>query len=175
MNDREKFLADSTDMDPVQGTVDVKLPAQELWGQFKRANFWPRWNKCFFWCRNKDLRTGTKLIWCFEPIRKRYLYKFPAIASIIEVKEDDPKLRRVTWEVTALPGFYARHSYTVEDLGNGYSRFGSWEKACGWGFRWSRLFWIAHFKFVRDESLLGAKKLESEFSKSGVLDVGELP
>ncbi len=170
---RKQRLAASNDMVPIQGTVDVDIPADELWREFTRASFWPRWNKCFFWCRNKQLRVGDQLIWCFEPIRRWMIYKFPAIARIDEVEPEGPD-RRVTWEVVALPGFYARHTYSVEDLGGGRSRFGSWEQACGWNFRLLRLFWLAHFAFVRDESLKGAQDLESVYKKSGTLDAALL-
>ena len=171
---RRRRLDVSADMDPVTGSADVAVPADVLWAQFKRARFWPRWNRCFFWCRNADLTAGQKLVWAFEPIRTIFLYKFPAIATIVEVSENDPALRRVTWEVTALPGFYARHSYSVEDLGNGHSRFASWEKAEGWCFRVFRWFWLAHFRFVRNRSLDGAHTLESEYLRENALDVSSL-
>jgi hypothetical protein len=65
------------------------------------------------------LVAGRKLIWAFQPIRWYYLYKMFAIANIVNVESQS----KVTWEVTALPGFYARHTYHMEDLGNGRSRF----------------------------------------------------
>ncbi|MGH9902318.1 MAG: SRPBCC family protein, partial [Pyrinomonadaceae bacterium] len=110
---KKEALAASADMVPVEGTVEVNIPAPVLWEAFTRADLWPRWNSCFFWARNRDLVPGRQLVWCFEPIRRWYPYKMPAVARIVEVEEG----RRVTWEVNALPGFYARHTYHVEDLG----------------------------------------------------------
>jgi len=76
----------------------------------------------------------------------------PAAAKIIECKPQ----QKVTWEVRA-PGFHARHSYLFEPLGPDSSRFGSWEVAEGPSYRLMRRFWLAHFRFVRDQSLAGAR------------------
>jgi hypothetical protein len=164
-------LAASTAMEPVEGTVDVDLPAAALWECFRHANLWPRWNACMFWVQNRDLVVGNKLIWAFEPIRWWYLYKLPAIATIVEVAPE----RTVTWEIAAVPGFYARHSFFVEDLGGGRSRFGSTEKAMGPTFEAARAFWIAHFEFVRDASLEGARLLADVQARTGRLDESTLP
>jgi hypothetical protein len=66
----------------------------------------------FFWMHNRNLVAGQHPIWAFQPIRWWYLYKVWVIANIVEVDKE----RKVTWEVTALPGFYARHTYHMEDL-----------------------------------------------------------
>ena len=68
-------------MVPVQRTVDLDVPVEELWEAFRHANLWPRWNRCFSWAKNKDLILGRKLIWCFQPIKWHYLYKLPASAK----------------------------------------------------------------------------------------------
>ena len=52
---KQQELADSTSMEAVQGTVEVAIPIDILWECFRHGNWWPRWNKCFFWVRNKDL------------------------------------------------------------------------------------------------------------------------
>jgi glyoxylase-like metal-dependent hydrolase (beta-lactamase superfamily II) len=164
---RKRVLLSSTEMAPVQGTVDVDVPVSVLWEAFTHANWWPRWNKCFFWARNRDLVLGKKLIWAFEPIRWWYLYKMFATANIVELKKD----QKVTWEVTAMPGFYARHTYHMEDLGDGRTRFGSWEQAHGAQIRFTltRKFWVAHFTFVRDRSVEGAKYLEQVYRREGLI------
>ncbi len=173
MTDQEKaqMLANSTDMVPVQGTVDVDVPIDVLWTAFARPNLWPRWNQCFFWARNKDLVKGQHLIWTFQPIKPWYPYKMWAIANIVEMEPQ----KKVTWEVTALPGMYARHTYHMEDLGNGRTRFGSWEQGMGWGFRPMRWFWLAHFTFVKDESLTGARRLETQYKTTGALNESDMP
>src|SRR5258708_10194800 len=84
---KEQMLADSTDMEPVQGTVDVDIPIATLWEGFRHANYWPRWNKCFFWARNPELVLGKQLVWAFQPIKPWYLYKMWATAKIVEVEE----------------------------------------------------------------------------------------
>lgn len=155
---RRKMLEASQDMQPIAGTVEVDIPIAKLWEVFSNPHRWPQWNACFFWAYEPKLELGGRLIWIFQPIKKWMLYKMPAIARIVELEEG----RKVTWEVTILPGFYALHTYHLEDLGNGRSRFGSWEKACGWSLRLMKCFWIAHFKFVCDASLAGAKRLEAE-------------
>ena len=165
-NSRVDLLAKSGDMIPVHGTVDVDIPVGVLWEFFTRANLWPRWNKCFTWVHNRDLGLGRQLIWSFEPIRKWYLYKMPAVAKIVEVEKE----RKVTWEVTAFPGMYARHTYHMEDLGNGRTRFGSWEKGMGPGFRATSWLWVPHFTFVKDRSLEGVRSLESIYRRTGRLD-----
>jgi cyclase len=173
MTDEEKAakLAASTDMVPVQGTVEVDIPIDVLWASFFHANYWPRWNKCFFWARNKDLVKGQHLIWTFQPIKPWLPYKMWAIANIVELVPQ----QKVTWEVTALPGMYARHTYHMEDLGNGRTRFGSWEQGMGWGFRPMRWFWLLHFTFVKDESLKGALALEDQYKKTGLLNADDMP
>lgn len=168
-NTKTEILMESQDMEPVAGTVDVDVPVEELWECFRRAHLWPRWNACFRRVRNRDLVKGEKLLWIFHPIRWFYPYMMFAIADIVEVEPG----RKVTWEVTALPGFFARHTYHMEDLGNGRSRFGSWEKAMGWSFRLMKKFWIAHFTFVKDRSLEGASRLEGIRKKTGGLDLSQ--
>ncbi|MGI9079550.1 MAG: MBL fold metallo-hydrolase [Acidimicrobiales bacterium] len=123
------------------------------------------------WVRNHDLRVGQQLVWVFEAIRPWYPYLFPAVATIVEVEP----LRKVSWEVTALPGFFARHTYTIEDLGDGRSRFSSWEQGTGPFFRATSAFWIAHFEFVKNRSLQGARLLEAAYRMSGRLDESTIP
>ncbi|MEM7727107.1 MAG: MBL fold metallo-hydrolase [Cyanobacteria bacterium P01_A01_bin.45] len=161
----------SQDMIPVHGYIDVKIPIEVMWEHFMHPNRWNRWNDCFFWALNSKLQLGEQLIWCFQPIRSWFLYKMPAIAKIIELQHEE----KVTWEVTILPGFYARHTYYMEDLGDGTTRFGSWEKATGWSFRLLKWFWIPHFIFVKNRSLAGAKVLEEVYSQKGVLHEESLP
>ncbi|MGH9889391.1 MAG: hypothetical protein ACREBE_27905, partial [bacterium] len=103
-------LERSTDMAPVEGTVDVAIPRDTLWECFAGARQWPAWNPCFFWVRNTRLARGDKLVWAFQPIRPWFLYKMPATANIVELELGS----RVTWEVTILPGFFARHTYHME-------------------------------------------------------------
>lgn len=153
----------STDMAPTSGAVEVDVPVADLWDVFARPRGWPTWNRCFTWVLNSSLEIDSHLIWAFEPIRPEYLYRMPAIARIVELEPQ----RRVTWEVTAFPGMYARHSYHLEPVGEGRTRFGSWEKAMGPGFRLARGFWLAHFAFVRDGSLHGARRLESLYRSQG--------
>jgi glyoxylase-like metal-dependent hydrolase (beta-lactamase superfamily II) len=172
MVERSKSALDqSSDMEPVQGSIDVAVPADVLWKAFDRPWLWPRWNPCFFWCGNRRLRLGDRLVWCFEPIRPWYLYKFPAFAKIVELEPG----RSVTWEVTAVPGMYARHTYSIDPLPDGGSRFTSWERAHGWGLRLSRAFWIAHFTFVKNRSLSGARQLEIRHLAGERLDAQSLP
>jgi len=158
-------------MVPVEGTVNVDVPASVLWEAFTRADLWPRWNRCMLWVRNRNLVRGRRLLWAFRPIRRWYPYVLPAIARIVEVKDK----RRVTWEVTLLPGFYARHTYHMKDVGGGRTRFGSWEKAMGRGFRLTRWFWVPHFVFVKDRSLEGAVLLEEVYLREGKIDESTLP
>ena len=169
--EQSRQLDESNDMPPVHGTVDIDVPAGVLWQCFRNANLWPRWNACMFWANNHDLVLDQKLIWAFEPLRWWYLYKLPGVANLIEVEEN----RKVTWEVVVMPGFYARHTYSIEDLGDGRSRFGSWEKAMGPMFRALSFFWVAHFIFVKNRSLQGARLLESIYQRTGQLDESTLP
>lgn len=90
-------------------------------------------------------------MWAFRPLKRRYLYRLPAVATLTVVDEQ----REVTWRVR-LPGFEAQHTYSFVDLGDGRCRFGSWEQASGLLYRLLRRFWLAHFRFVRDASLIGA-------------------
>jgi hypothetical protein len=168
---RAAALAASTAMEPVAGTVDVDIPADKLWAAFSRPDLWPRWNRCMLFVRNRELVLGDHLVWAFEPIEWWLIYKLPAIATIVDLDPD----RKVTWEITAVPGFYARHSFTVEDLGGGRSRFGSWEQAMGPTLEATKAFWIAHFSFVRDASLEGARLLEDIYQEHGSLDEELLP
>ncbi|MDQ6838338.1 MAG: MBL fold metallo-hydrolase [Actinomycetota bacterium] len=168
---RNARLAASDDMAPVEGSVEIDVPAAVIGEAFFQANLWPRWNACMAWVHNRELRRGDQLNWVFEPIRPWFLYRFPATAKIIEVEEG----RKVTWEVTALPGFYAQHTYTITDLGHGKSRFSSWEQATGPTFRATRVFWTAHFEFVKNRSLQGARLLEAAYRLHGQLGEAQLP
>ena len=139
---------------PVEGTTDVSLSVEDMWDAFANVPGWPDWNPCMAWARitGGELKEGATLYWAFRPIKRRYLYRMPAVAKIIECEPQ----RKVTWEVSA-PGFHARHSYLFEPRGQDSSRFGSWEVAEGPSYRLMRRFWLAHFRFVRDESLAGAR------------------
>ncbi|MGD0420657.1 MAG: MBL fold metallo-hydrolase [Xanthobacteraceae bacterium] len=171
MMNRSEMLKQSQDMEPVHGSIEVAMPATVLWEGFDQPWLWPRWNPCFFWCANRRLRLGDKLIWCFEPIRPWYCYKMPAIARIVELETGI----KVTWEVTAIPGFYARHTYSIEALGQDRSRFTSWEKACGWGFRLTQGFWLKHFTFVKIRSLRGVRQLEIRYLAGDRIDAVTFP
>ena len=142
---------------PIHGSVELAMPVGELWRIFRRVRGWPGWNPCFFLAgvTGGSLAQGRTLIWAFNPIRPQYLYKLPAVASLVEVVPE----RRVTWEVTALPGFHARHTYWMEPIGADRCRFGSWEVAEGPMYRLLRPFWLAHFRYVCEESLRGAASL----------------
>jgi len=70
---------------------------------------------------------------------------------------------------------YARHTYSLEQCSDGRSAFSSWEQAMGRGFRATRRFWLAHFRFVRDRSLEGAQLLEEIYRREGRLDDSTLP
>jgi glyoxylase-like metal-dependent hydrolase (beta-lactamase superfamily II) len=166
-------LERSTDMAPVEGAVEVDVPIGVLWEAFFHSKSWPRWNRCFFWVHSKRLEAGKNLVWFFQPIRWWYFYKMFAIATVVEVE----RVRKVTWEVTALPGFYARHTYYMEDLGGGRSRFGSWEQAMGVLLRFhpTRCFWISHFTFVRDRSLEGVKTLADIYRRDRRIAADALP
>jgi hypothetical protein len=141
---------------PIEGSVEVELPVDRLWEIFLDVPGWSRWNPCIWRSRIRggELREGATLVWAFNPIERRYLYKMPATAEIVEVVPAD----RVTWEVNA-PGLHALHSYRFAALGPDRSRFGSWEVAEGAGFRAMRRFWLAHFRYVCRESLRGARSL----------------
>lgn len=142
---------------PIEGEVELAMPVEQLWAAFADVRNWPRWNGCFWWSRvaGDDLRAGATLYWCFNPIRPDYPYKLPAVARIAACEP----CREVTWEVTQPPGFHALHTYHFAALGPDRCRFGSWEVAEGVVYRALRPFWLAHFRYVRDASLAGARSL----------------
>lgn len=142
---------------PIEGYVALDMPVERLWAIFNDVPGWSRWNPCFWWARvaGGELKQGALLYWCFNPIRPRYLYKMPAMARIVEYEP----FRVITWEVTSLPGFHARHSYRFEALAPDRCRFGSWEVAEGPVYRRLRGFWLAHFRYVCRSSLAGARTL----------------
>lgn len=158
-------LKRSRNMRPIEGAVELDIPADELWRVFQMPKTWPRWNPCFTWVRNGRLELDGLLVWAFAPVKPSYLYRMPAIARIVELEAG----RKVTWEVTAFPGMYARHTYLVEDLGAGRCRFSSWEQATGPGFRVLRPLWLRHFRFVCESSLAGARDLEQRYIRDGSL------
>jgi polyketide cyclase/dehydrase/lipid transport protein len=144
---------------PIEGAVELDLPVERMWEAFCDVSRWSSWNPCIWWARviGGQLREGARLVWCFNPIRPRYLYKLPAAAEIVELEAGD----RVTWEARA-PGFHAIHSYRFAAIDGNRSRFGSWEVAEGRAYRATQRFWLAHFRYVCRSSLAGATKLASE-------------
>jgi len=132
------------------------MPVDRLWEIFLDVAGWPRWNPCIWRSavRGGELREGATLIWAFNPIERRYLYRLPAVAQIVEFERHD----RITWEVS-MPGFHALHAYRFAALGDERCRFGSWEVAEGPAYRALRGFWDAHFRYVCRESLTGARTL----------------
>jgi len=143
---------------PITDSVELEMPVERIWEAFADVRSWPSWNPCFAWSRVRggELRAGATLVWVFNPIEPRYLYRMPATASIVELEPHD----RVTWEV-ALPGFHALHSYRFQALGPDRCRFGSWEVATGGLYRATRRFWLAHFRYVCRSSLAGARTLSA--------------
>ena len=141
---------------PIQGKVEVGLSAERMWQVFSDVRSWPEWNRCMAWARvlGGELREGATLVWAFKPIERRYLYRMPAVARISEFEEG----RLVGWEPD-VPGFHALHRYEIEPLDAGSCTFGSWEVAEGAAYRRLRGFWLAHFRFVCEESLAGARRL----------------
>jgi hypothetical protein len=132
----------------------VALPVERMWAVFADVPGWRDWNPCMAWSRvsGGELKEGATLYWAFRPIRRAYLYRMPAVAKIVECEPE----RKVTWEASG-PGFHALHSYLFEPLAPDSSSFGSWEVAEGASYRLMRRFWLAHFRFVRDQSLAGAR------------------
>jgi hypothetical protein len=141
---------------PIAGSVELALPVQRLWEIFLDVPGWASWNPCIWRARVRggELREGATLIWAFNPIERRYLYKLPATAEIVEFEPCD----RVTWEVRA-PGFHALHAYRFAAIDERHCRFGSWEVAEGPVYRRLSRFWNAHFRYVCRESLAGASAL----------------
>src|SRR5919204_1984213 len=88
---------------PIEGSVELEMPVDELWENFLDVERWPQWNPCIWRSRVREgeLREGATLAWVFNPIKRWYPYKMPASAEIVEFEEHD----RVTWEVEA-PGFH---------------------------------------------------------------------
>lgn len=145
---------------PVIGAVSLDVPVERVWEVFTDVRAWPTWNPCMWRARVEggSPAVGARLRWVFNPIKPQYLYKLPATATIVECEPHDS----VTWEVTALPGFHALHSYRFADLGDGRSAFASWEVAEGPLYRATRRFWLAHFRFVCQASLDGARTLRRQ-------------
>jgi hypothetical protein len=141
---------------PIAGSVELELPVERLWEIFLDVPGWARWNPCIWRARVRggELREGATLVWAFNPIERRYLYKLPAAAEIVELEPCD----RVTWEVR-FPGFHALHSYRFAAVDERRCRFGSWEVAEGPAYRSLSRFWNAHFRYVCRESLRGARAL----------------
>jgi Polyketide cyclase / dehydrase and lipid transport len=142
---------------PIEGSVELDMPIDQLWQTFMDVERWPDWNPCIWSARVKgggELQEGSTLVWAFNAIKPSYLYKLPARAEIVELEHRD----RVTWEVSA-PGFHALHSYRFAELTPGRCRFGSWEVAEGPTYRVLRRFWLAHFRYVSRSSLSGAETL----------------
>jgi hypothetical protein len=149
---------------PVAGSIELPMSVEQLWSIFADVRAWPTWNPCMWTAtvgggpslaEGGPLTKGEPLIWAFNPIRRRYLYRLPVMAELVEVVPSS----RVSWEVTLIPGMWALHTYWMEPIDEGRCRFGSWEVAEGPVYRSLRPFWQAHFAFVRDASLEGAKRL----------------
>lgn len=170
LNKKRKELETSNSMEPISGYAELNIPAPLLWKFFTQGSAWPLWNRCFFWVHNRQLKLGDNLIWMFQPIRAHYLYKMFASARIVELEENS----KVTWEVTILPGFFARHTYFVEPISKTRCRYGSWEKAYGFSFRLLKKFWLSHFTFVCDLSVAGGKLLEEVYQEYGELTAERL-
>jgi hypothetical protein len=141
---------------PISGAVELAMPVDRLWAIFLDVAGWPDWNPCIWRAqvRGGRVHEGATLVWAFNPIRRRYPYKLPAMAEIVEVVPYD----RITWEVSAL-GFHAVHAYRFARVDDQSCRFGSWEVAEGPSYRRLRRFWNAHFEYVCRESLAGARTL----------------
>ena len=142
-------------MEPVTGTVDLAADADRIWAAFSNVPRWSLWNHAFWrsWVTGGELRENATIWLLFNPIRPWLPYKLPGPATIVELDE-----RSVTWKVD-IAGLHARHRYSVTPLDGGGCRFESWEVAHGPLFDAIRPCGLAHFRFVRDASLDGARHL----------------
>ena len=70
---------------PVEGSVELDLPLDDLWRTFLDVGGWHRWNPCIWRASVSDgrLAENATLVWAFNPIAPRYLYKLPAVATIV--------------------------------------------------------------------------------------------
>jgi hypothetical protein len=141
---------------PVEGYTTVDMPVERMWEAQLDVSRWPTWNTCFAWSTmiGGRVELGKTLAFVFNPIERRYPYRMPAVAKIVEVVPYE----RLTWEVK-LPGFHALHSFRFERLDDSRCRYGSWEVAEGALYRIARGFWLAHFGYVCESSLRGARGL----------------
>jgi hypothetical protein len=141
---------------PVEGYTTLAMPVERIWGVQLDVARWHEWNPCFAWSHMLGGRTelGKTLVFVFNPIQRRFPYRLPAVAKIVELEPCE----RLTWEVK-LPGFHALHSYRFERLDDDTCRYGSWEVAEGALYRVARGFWLAHFAYVCESSLRGARGL----------------
>jgi len=142
---------------PVEGYTTLDMPVERMWNIQLDVGRWRDWNTCFACSAmigGGPLELGGTLVFVFNPIQRRYWYKMPAVAKIVELVP----CRRVTWEVK-LPGFHALHSYRFERLDESRCRYGSWEVAEGPLYRIAEGFWLAHFGYVCESSLRGARGL----------------
>lgn len=135
--------------------VEVDVPATQMWAIFSDVRAWHDWNPCIWRAGvgGGELKLGARLRWVFNPIRKPYLYKLPATATVVAFEPG----RMVTWEVRIGGAFHALHSYVVEPIDADRCWFGSWEIGQGPLYRLLRRFWLAHFRFVARESCAGAQ------------------
>lgn len=141
---------------PVEGYVTLDMPVERMWERQLDVSRWREWNTCFAWSAmiGGRVEVGKTLVFVFNPIERRYPYRMPAIAKIVELVP----YSRMTWEVK-LPGLHALHSYRFEKLDDSHCRYGSWEVAEGSLYRVARGFWLAHFAYVCESSLAGAIEL----------------
>jgi hypothetical protein len=141
---------------PVEGSTTLEVPVERMWAAQLDVPGWHEWNTCFAWSRMVGGRVelGKTLLFVFNPIQRRFPYRLPAVAKIVELEPYE----RLTWEVR-LPGFHALHSYRFERLDDRTCRYGSWEVAEGALYRVARGFWLAHFNYVCESSLRGARGL----------------
>ena len=141
---------------PVEGYTTLDMPVERIWGFQLDVPRWHEWNTCFAWSRmiGGRVELGRTLLFVFNPIQRRYPYRLPAVAKIVELEPYE----RLSWEVK-LPGFHALHSYRFERIDDSTCRYGSSEAAEGSLYRSARGFWLAHFAYVCESSLRGARDL----------------
>ena len=96
---------------PVEGYTTLDMPVERMWNIQLDVGRWRDWNTCFACSAmigGGPLELGGTLVFVFNPIQRRYWYKMPAVAKIVELVP----CQRVTWEVK-LPGFHALMSALV--------------------------------------------------------------
>eukprot|EP01088_Endostelium_zonatum_P022042 TRINITY_DN910_c0_g1_i1.p1 TRINITY_DN910_c0_g1~~TRINITY_DN910_c0_g1_i1.p1 ORF type:complete len:218 (+),score=38.60 TRINITY_DN910_c0_g1_i1:93-746(+) len=172
----DQMLIDSSAMPAQIVALSVAIPFNTLWDFFVQAQYWVWWNPLFetMYTTNFTLCGRLHAAYSNAPKFPSPLNITNSYHHIIQMgKNPSGKVGAFAWFFAADSNegsFYGRHTYTIQDAGNGGSILESWERAAGPLVERYSVVWTAALQESLLDGITGAVCLERVYQTTGGLN-----